>query len=154
MWIHNSMFETWCKDPHHWWGVFSQKTKQMQEENYRCMFNASFEVHTRKPWQPNWEQGEIMAFIKAKRDEHVAALNKVDPWNQFEIVVTKWKLFLLLWCLQVVLNTWEMDLHAKTNGVQSQVNSKIFLNICLVLGRMRIISHWTYKTRLPFICPS
>jgi hypothetical protein len=33
--------------------------------------NASFEVHTIKPQQPNWEHGEIMVFIKAKRNKHV-----------------------------------------------------------------------------------
>jgi hypothetical protein len=32
---------------------------------------ASFEIHTRKPQQPNWEHGEIMVFIKAKRKKHV-----------------------------------------------------------------------------------
>jgi hypothetical protein len=33
--------------------------------------DASFEVHKRKPQQPNWEHGEIMVFIKAKRNKHV-----------------------------------------------------------------------------------
>jgi hypothetical protein len=33
--------------------------------------DASFEVNTRKPQQPHWEHGEIMVFIKAKRNKHV-----------------------------------------------------------------------------------
>jgi hypothetical protein len=27
----------------------------------------------------NWEHGKVLALIKAKRDEHVAPLNRVDP---------------------------------------------------------------------------
>ncbi len=51
----------------------------------------SFQMHSRKPWQPNWEHGEVSALIKAKHDEHIIALDKVDPQDQFEIFVTKWK---------------------------------------------------------------
>jgi hypothetical protein len=32
-----------------------------------------------------------MAFIRTKLDEHIATLNKVDPWHWFEIFVKKWK---------------------------------------------------------------
>jgi hypothetical protein len=32
-----------------------------------------------------------LTFINAKWDEHIAFLNKVDPQNQFEIIVKKWK---------------------------------------------------------------
>lgn len=35
--------------------------------------------------------GEILAFIKAKKEGHITTLNKMDPWNQFETMVTKWK---------------------------------------------------------------
>jgi hypothetical protein len=42
-----------------------------------------------KPQQPNWEHGEISTLIKAKWDEHITTLNKVDPWDQFQRVVTK-----------------------------------------------------------------
>jgi hypothetical protein len=32
-----------------------------------------------------------LAFIKAKQDEqHIATLNKVDPWDYFETIITKW----------------------------------------------------------------
>jgi hypothetical protein len=58
--------------------VFSQKKKCKRKATNACS-DASLEVHTRKPQQPNWEQGEIMALIKAKRDEHVVVLDKVDP---------------------------------------------------------------------------
>ncbi len=51
----------------------------------------SLEMHSRKPQQPNWEHGEVSTLIKAKRDEHIATLDKVNQWDQFQIVVTKWK---------------------------------------------------------------
>jgi hypothetical protein len=32
-----------------------------------------------------------LAFIKAEQDEqHIATLNKVDPWDYFETTITKW----------------------------------------------------------------
>jgi hypothetical protein len=51
----------------------------------------SFEMHSRKPWQPNLEHGEVSTLIKTKWDEHIGTLNKVDPWDQFQTIVTKWK---------------------------------------------------------------
>jgi hypothetical protein len=44
-----------------------------------------------KPRQPNWEHKEMLAFIKAKCDQHIAMLKKVEPQKHFEIVITKWK---------------------------------------------------------------
>ncbi len=38
-----------------------------------------------------WEHVEVLALIKAKREEHLIALSKVDQGNQFEIIITKWK---------------------------------------------------------------
>jgi len=43
----------------------------------------------RKPTQPNWEHGEISAFINVEWDEYITTLNKVDPQYQFKIMVTK-----------------------------------------------------------------
>ncbi len=51
----------------------------------------SFEMHSRKPWQANWEHDKVSTLIKTKWDEHITILYKVDPWDQFQIVITKWK---------------------------------------------------------------
>jgi hypothetical protein len=52
----------------------------------------------KKPTQPNWEHGEISAFINVERDEYITAfinverdeyittLDKVDPQDQFKIM--------------------------------------------------------------------
>jgi hypothetical protein len=36
-----------------------------------------------------------MALVKAKWDEHIASLDKIDPWDQFE-TTTKWKNFFII----------------------------------------------------------
>jgi len=32
---------------------------------------------------------EIMVFIEAKKDEHIATLDKIDPCDEFETIVMK-----------------------------------------------------------------
>jgi hypothetical protein len=64
-------------------------------------------------------------------------------WNH----VTKLKKDSLLWCLQVVPNTWRMALLAKTNGVQSWGNSKKNMITCQGLIITRNTKQWTHKTR-------
>jgi hypothetical protein len=43
--------------------------------------DSTIELQTRKPKQPNWEHDEIVALIKAKKNEHVASMHKTDGWN-------------------------------------------------------------------------
>jgi hypothetical protein len=62
-----------------------------KENKKKASSYVSIEMHSSKQKQPNWEHKEIMAFIRTKLDEHIATLNKVDPWDWFEIFVTKWK---------------------------------------------------------------
>jgi hypothetical protein len=39
------------------------------------------EVQLRKPWQLNWEHGEVLAPIIAKQDKYITSLDKVKPCN-------------------------------------------------------------------------
>jgi hypothetical protein len=32
----------------------------------------------RKPYQPNWEHGEILALVAARREGHIAIIDQVD----------------------------------------------------------------------------
>ncbi len=54
-------------------------------------FDGSIEIHSKKPRYPNWEHGEILAFIKVKKEGHITTLNKMDPQDQFQTMVTTWK---------------------------------------------------------------
>jgi hypothetical protein len=64
----------------------------------------------------DWEHGKTIALIKAKKDEHVATLNNIDPWDHFEIIVIKWKKIFVNVMLQNCFNTWEIAWCVKTNG--------------------------------------
>jgi hypothetical protein len=68
-----------------------KNTNKSKKKITKISFDASIEVHLRKPRWPNWEHGEILAFIKAKKERHITSLNKMDPRDQFETMVTKWK---------------------------------------------------------------
>jgi hypothetical protein len=58
-----------------------------------------------------------LALVKAKRDEHIATMDKVDLRDQFKTCQME-KTFLLMSCQLGVLNTFVMALHAKINGNQ------------------------------------
>lgn len=65
-----------------------------------------------------------MTFIKAKKDEYfIVAMDKLELWDQYETLVTKWKILRTnvtttsFWSC-----TWQMDFHAKTNGDQHLIN--------------------------------
>jgi hypothetical protein len=45
----------------------------------------------KKPWQPNWEHKEVLVLIIAKKDEHIAGLDQVNPRDKFETSMKKWK---------------------------------------------------------------
>jgi hypothetical protein len=84
------------------------------------------EMHSSKWKQPIWEHKEIIAFIQTKLDEHIATLNKVDPWDWFEIFVTKWKKKFAIVMSASSFNTWEMTLPTKTKGEPTLDNSRRF----------------------------
>lgn len=52
--------------------------------------SSNVQIEGRKTSQPNWEHGEILILVKAKRDEHIANLDIIDGKDKFETVVTKW----------------------------------------------------------------
>jgi hypothetical protein len=54
-------------------------------------FEPSVKIQVRKPRQPNWEHGNIIVLVVAKRKEHMANIEQVDGCDQFETIVTKWK---------------------------------------------------------------
>lgn len=41
--------------------------------------------------EPNWEHAKVLALIKAKKEEHLTYLDRVDGQDQFGNVVSKWK---------------------------------------------------------------
>jgi len=45
----------------------------------------------KKPYQPNWEHGMILALVATKKEGHITIIDQVDGYDQFEIVVNKWK---------------------------------------------------------------
>jgi hypothetical protein len=48
------------------------------------------DIQTKRPYQPNWEFQEIMAFIQSKHDEFMASSDAINPNNQME-TISKWK---------------------------------------------------------------
>jgi hypothetical protein len=57
-----------------------------------------------------------MTFIKAKKDEYfIVAMNKLESWDQYETLVTKWK---ILPTNVTTTSFWsctlQMDFHVKT----------------------------------------
>jgi hypothetical protein len=61
------------------------KGKQKVLVNLNCV-----EIKSKKPRQPNWENVEILAFIKGKKTKHEASLIVVD-FRNMETSITKWK---------------------------------------------------------------
>jgi hypothetical protein len=54
---------------------------QLWQNKKKASSYVSIEMHSSKRKQPNWEHEEIIAFIQTNWDEHIATLNKVDPWD-------------------------------------------------------------------------
>jgi len=63
-------------------------SKTKNKGNKKACSDGSIEMHLR---QPNWKHTKITTSVKAKRDEQITTLDKVDPQDQFETCITKWK---------------------------------------------------------------
>lgn len=53
-----------------------QRVKKIQQLDL-----ISIEVHVKKPKQLNREHGETLVLIKAKKEEWIASLDKINPWD-------------------------------------------------------------------------
>ncbi len=70
-----------------------KKHKGKKKFNSNLISKSTVEVQTKKPKQPNWEHGEILALVKAKRDEHIATMDKVNLCDQFKTCQMEKKLY-------------------------------------------------------------
>lgn len=61
-----------------------------QAENLQT-HDFSVMIMSKKSRQLNWEHGKIIIFIQAQKVEHLATCDQVDPCDEFETIITKWK---------------------------------------------------------------
>jgi hypothetical protein len=68
------------------------KKKSNLEKGCESNFGITIELQGRKPHQPNWEHGKILDFIfKAKINEHVVNMDKIDGLHLFKSTIIIWK---------------------------------------------------------------
>jgi len=65
--------------------------KKRKGKGKKAQSAESVELQSRKPMEPNWEHAKVLALIKAKKEEHLTYLDRVDGQDQFGNVVSKWK---------------------------------------------------------------
>ncbi len=112
---------------------------------------VSIEMHSSKRKQPNWEHKEIITFIRTKLDEHIPTLNKVDPWDRFEIFVTKWKKSLWLSWVLVFSTHEKWPCLQRQRGNQLWIIQENFLSHFKNKAWWKSIGQWTHMTRLHII---
>ncbi len=61
--------------------MFSELKTKQRGKNTLQLDLISIEVHVRKPKQLNYEHGETLVFIKAKKDKWIASLDNINPWD-------------------------------------------------------------------------
>ncbi len=81
--------------------------------------------------------------FKAKREEHLANLDKVDAKNLFETIVTKWK-----WILTAIMKVGYSN-HVKNSHDCKEKwvvkKFKIYMIIMSAQGTTKIIGLWMFK---------
>jgi hypothetical protein len=71
------------------WRNFNKQNKQRQEEpNFAFTFKGNI---VQKTLPINWKHIEVFTLVEAKKHEHIHVLDEVDPCDQFQTRMTKWK---------------------------------------------------------------